>query len=444
MKTWFLSLLLITAACVEPAAPDKPDDELFQLGAGGKADDGLSSADKQRLIVAFDEAIASAEQTAQLLEEEIAALEAQHAQKQREADSIVAQIAARESELRDSFNANTLLCLLFPNPATCVLANYLLNDSTLKSYRQKLELAQAEQRRIRAAIAEYGIKRDDLRARVTEIRTGKQQLLTMLEDNTLPPAPPELESDPAAAEAYGRAIVMGDLHAAVRAEIDQLVALRNAAVELANTLDQSVATLRALEHSVEQLVIKQRQRFMEMLFALTSGDPAAKAQKWLDAALAQRTTQLLNSIGWPLGEFARYLASSRGEGDLQRLTKAILEKLLADAQPRIFDAQTAVSIHDHTEATSSLQVSDDRPFTVIEVSVDIEHSYVGDLEVWIERGAHRVTLSDRSGGSGDDLVATYMLPELDGLEVRGTWTLHVADRVAGDVGQLRSWQLIVR
>jgi hypothetical protein len=440
---YLTALVLVPAACTD-ANDDKPDDELFELGEPGKADGVLSSAERARLLTAFDEAITAGEAVVAQLEQEIAQLEARHAQKRQEADNLVWRIQQREAELQTQYNNNLILCAFFPNPATCVLANYLLNDSVLQQYKRDLEAARAEQQRVVQEVSRYQARRSDIRARVAEIRAGKQRLVTLLQDNTLPPPPEALADAPAAAAEHGRLAVMNGLHSAVQEEIAELVELRNAAVELANVLDQSVATLRAIEHSVELLVQRQRDRFMDALAALTSGNPAAAAEKWLEDALAVRTRELLNRLEWPLNEFARHLATSRGSGDLDALAKRILTKLLAASEPRTFRATTAVQIHDLTRATSALQINDNRAFSALEVFVDIQHTYRGDLVVWLEKGEATWMLSNRTGGSADNLVKTWSLRDVGGVALSGTWRLHIEDKEAGDTGKLRRWELIAR
>ncbi len=99
---------------------------------------------------------------------------------------------------------------------------------------------------------------------------------------------------------------------------------------------------------------------------------------------------------------------------------------------------------------SSLTLERDGRLSAISVSVDITHTWVGDLRVALETPTgQEVVLRGRSGGSADNLMATYThrdLPALDGLvraggNVRGRWTLKVADLAQADVGKLNSWGL---
>jgi len=72
------------------------------------------------------------------------------------------------------------------------------------------------------------------------------------------------------------------------------------------------------------------------------------------------------------------------------------------------------------------------------VSVDITHTYRGDLVVTLLKGGTAVkTLVKNQGGSADNLVDTYTLTAAElGSSVNGTWTLNVADTAAQDVGTI--------
>ncbi len=87
----------------------------------------------------------------------------------------------------------------------------------------------------------------------------------------------------------------------------------------------------------------------------------------------------------------------------------------------------------------------------VEVSVDITHTYVGDLRVSLRSPAGtEVVLHNQTGGSADNLVKTYTaattaaLASLAGQPIKGTWQLSVADRVRQDIGKLNTWRVVIR
>ncbi len=97
---------------------------------------------------------------------------------------------------------------------------------------------------------------------------------------------------------------------------------------------------------------------------------------------------------------------------------------------------------------SSLDVPASGRITAMAVSLDIEHTYRGDLKVSLRApSGGTAILHDRGGGSADDLVRLYRtadtpaLTMLLGEEARGEWTLAVADLEGRDVGTLRRWEL---
>ncbi len=131
------------------------------------------------------------------------------------------------------------------------------------------------------------------------------------------------------------------------------------------------------------------------------------------------------------------------------------------------------------ESRRRRQISAGRPTTVVSsiyvrnlsgpledavVRVNIEHTWVGDLELWLESpDGRRTLLSRRRGGNSDDAYVEFradatasvkdatrlrgpLRPEQDlrrlrGIDPNGRWRLIVRDRAYRDGGQLRSWSL---
>jgi hypothetical protein len=82
----------------------------------------------------------------------------------------------------------------------------------------------------------------------------------------------------------------------------------------------------------------------------------------------------------------------------------------------------------------------------IEVSVDITHTYIGDLIVTlVSPQGTSIDLHHRVGGGQENIIKTYSttheLGKLTGESIKGKWRLKVADLVGQDVGKLNRWSL---
>jgi serine protease len=75
------------------------------------------------------------------------------------------------------------------------------------------------------------------------------------------------------------------------------------------------------------------------------------------------------------------------------------------------------------------------------VSVDIRHTYIGDLLVQlVAPDGSLYTLHNRSGGSADNIIGTYTV-NLSSEAINGTWRLRVNDNAAGDTGYINRWTI---
>ena len=106
---------------------------------------------------------------------------------------------------------------------------------------------------------------------------------------------------------------------------------------------------------------------------------------------------------------------------------------------------TDVSIPDNnsTGVTSTIAVSGrtgNAPSTTA-VAVNIVHTYSGDLVVELVAPDGTVyTLSNRVGGSADNIVKTYTV-NLSSEAINGSWKLRAKDRAATDTGYINSWSI---
>lgn len=119
----------------------------------------------------------------------------------------------------------------------------------------------------------------------------------------------------------------------------------------------------------------------------------------------------------------------------------------SDIEETIF-ANLAIPDNEATGVKSELEVGLSGRVSALSVSVNITHTFIGDLQVsLISPNGRQVLLHDRSGSSTRNLVQTYRSSDNLALQAmlsestQGTWTLKVADQAAIDVGTLNRWQL---
>jgi len=110
--------------------------------------------------------------------------------------------------------------------------------------------------------------------------------------------------------------------------------------------------------------------------------------------------------------------------------------------------ELSIPDNNQTGAQDTINITDGATVASIKVSVDITHTFIGDLRVTLRSPAGTtVALHDRNGGNADnikktfDLTTTPGLGALNGQSVQGDWTLLVQDLAAVDVGRLNSWKL---
>ena len=110
-----------------------------------------------------------------------------------------------------------------------------------------------------------------------------------------------------------------------------------------------------------------------------------------------------------------------------------------------------IPIPDLGEVTDSMFLSIEESILEIEISVDIRHTWRGDLSVILQPpGLNEITLQDRTGGGADNLLKTYrssdhpvLFQPLVNKEARGEWKLKIADHAKNDHGILHKWGITV-
>jgi extracellular elastinolytic metalloproteinase len=101
-----------------------------------------------------------------------------------------------------------------------------------------------------------------------------------------------------------------------------------------------------------------------------------------------------------------------------------------------------------TGVTGVLTITQSGRIKKLTVSINIEHTYIGDLQVSLTSpGNSTILLHNRTGAGTDNLLKSYtsddILAPLLGEQAQGDWTLKVVDTAIADVGVLRNWSIEV-
>jgi len=108
-----------------------------------------------------------------------------------------------------------------------------------------------------------------------------------------------------------------------------------------------------------------------------------------------------------------------------------------------YTAAPAAAIPDNSPAgvSNTITVADTGTLTEVKLTVDITHTYRGDLSVTLSHAGIDTVVFAGTGGSADDLKMTFPVPAQATRALAGAWTLKVVDTAAQDVGTLNSWAL---
>ncbi len=110
-----------------------------------------------------------------------------------------------------------------------------------------------------------------------------------------------------------------------------------------------------------------------------------------------------------------------------------------------FSSSQVVAVPDNNSlgVSSSLKVTSAPQGRKVLISVNIAHTYIGDLVVKVvATDGKSVVLSSRAGGSADNIVKTYdATAALGNVASAGTYKLVVQDLAKYDTGSIKSWSI---
>jgi subtilisin-like proprotein convertase family protein len=176
-----------------------------------------------------------------------------------------------------------------------------------------------------------------------------------------------------------------------------------------------------------------------------SGGNADNLQRSFDTASTPGLSVLLGQAvqgDWQL------LVQDLAAVDTGRLNRWEMEIVPSANATVTFSETPGISIPDNNPTGIERQLTTNATGTVneLEVTVDITHTFIGDLNVTLHTPAGTsVALHQRTGGNTDNLIQRYTftntpaLQTLRGQPIQGTWRLRVADLEAQDAGKLNQW-----
>jgi subtilisin-like proprotein convertase family protein len=109
------------------------------------------------------------------------------------------------------------------------------------------------------------------------------------------------------------------------------------------------------------------------------------------------------------------------------------------------DTPRSIPDNNTTGIQSTVSVSGAGTVSDLKVSLNVSHTYRGDLAVQLVSPSGAVhILSNRAGGSADNLVLSSQdVATFDGESASGVWRLRVQDLARADTGTLNAWSLAI-
>lgn len=145
---------------------------------------------------------------------------------------------------------------------------------------------------------------------------------------------------------------------------------------------------------------------------------------------------------------ATQLRSQLTTSTLSNQNVASLMRLVTQGRDSLTTSVTTTPnalIKDFQATSSTASINDDLSVTGVNVAVNIDHTYAGDVEVKLKSPSGKeVLLRAATGGRGSGTVNFTASPaDFNGESSKGDWTLVVNDKAALDSGTLKSWNLNV-
>jgi subtilisin family serine protease/subtilisin-like proprotein convertase family protein len=200
---------------------------------------------------------------------------------------------------------------------------------------------------------------------------------------------------------------------------------------------------------------------------IASNDQSNGFDPAIDYFVTTGGTYYLGVSGYNNDDYDPFLAGSGSTQSTGGYSLEVVAELIGDSRfpavsPNLVEP---LAIPDGGQIVSTVNIPDAREILDVNLRVDIEHPFVGDLTLTlVSPSGQSMLLVNRQGGSSDDIKVLFddeasvqilsapvpftgsLRPEqalsiFDGESAEGTWTLVVRDNRGGDVGVLVDWSL---
>lgn len=141
-----------------------------------------------------------------------------------------------------------------------------------------------------------------------------------------------------------------------------------------------------------------------------------------------------------------------GRINAYKALKAVMDDINPGIIEKSISSEVAIPDNDLNGIVSTIQIDEEGIIESVEaVSVDISHTYRGDLFVsLISPDNTIIPLHEGEGGGTDNLKETYdssskpALKQFEGKSAKGKWQLRIVDKWASDSGTLNKWGLKIK
>lgn len=183
-------------------------------------------------------------------------------------------------------------------------------------------------------------------------------------------------------------------------------------------------------------------QFLSYEGSLTATDGPANGMQSTDIGVAETSSTpvgyslQLSGTGTQYSDFTWQSAAASTPDNLNNN-----QTFAGSAQQSVFSNNTVTPIPDNDSIISTIDVQRSGNAESVNISVDISHTYRGDISLSLTApdGSSYPLKSFSGNDSADDVIATYTV-NVSGL-AHGQWQLSVTDNYKQDIGNLNQWSL---